>query len=95
MNWETIYDWCKNKLIPSLKRKCVIVMDNATFHKPSRIQKLLNRHGHRLLFLPPYSPQFNPIEKKWAYVKFLRKNWLLNDLPQLFKNIECTDFILY
>ena len=63
-NTEVFYSWCKFTLIPKLKRKCVIVMDNATFHK--RVQKLLNRHGHRLLFLPPYSPALNPIEKKWA-----------------------------
>ncbi|WP_227678504.1 transposase [Psychrobacter vallis] len=56
------YSWCKDTLIPSLKTKCVIVMDNASFHK--RVQRLLNRHGHRLLFLPPYSPDLNPIEKK-------------------------------
>lgn len=64
INKEVFYSWCKFTLIPKLKRKCVIVMDNATFHK--RVQKLLNRHGHRLLFLPPYSPDLNPIEKKWA-----------------------------
>ena len=35
-------------------------MDNAAFHKNKRVQKLFNRHGHRLLFLPPYSPDLNP-----------------------------------
>ncbi len=69
INKEVFYHWCKFTLIPKLKRKCVIVMDNAAFHK--RVQRLLNRHGHRLLFLPPYSPDLNPIEKKWAQVKFL------------------------
>lgn len=49
-------------------------MDNAIFHK--RVQKLLNRHGHRLLFLPPYSLDLNPIEKKWAQVNFLRQGWM-------------------
>ena len=58
INGKIFYDWCKDTLIPSLKRKCVIVMDNASFHK--RVQRLLNRHGHRLLFLPPYSPDLNP-----------------------------------
>ena len=43
------------------------------FHKNKRIQKLLNRHGHRILWLPPYSPDLNSIEKKWAQAKFLRR----------------------
>lgn len=71
-NTQTVYDWLKHTLIPKLKRKCVIVMDNAPFHKNKRIQKLLNRHGHRLLFLPPYSPDLNPIEYKWSQAKSLR-----------------------
>ena len=59
-----------------------------SFHK--RVQRLLNRHGHRLLFLPPYSPDLNPIEKKWAQVKFLRQGWMENDLSKLFYDI-CPD----
>ena len=94
VNWQTVYDWCKYTLIPSLKKKSVIVMDNASFHKNKRIQKLLNRHGHRLLFLPPYSPNLNPIEKKWAQAKFLRQGWAENDLPKLFRYMGCGDFIL-
>ncbi len=94
INGQTVYDWCKHSLIPSLKRKCIIVMDNASFHKRKDIRKLLNRHGHRLLFLPPYSPDLNPIEKKWAHAKFLRQGWLEDDLPNLFKNMGCGDFIL-
>ncbi|WP_318779531.1 transposase, partial [Psychrobacter sp. FME13] len=47
-NSSIFYNWCKQTLIPSLKTKCVIVMDNAKFHKSKRIQKLLNRHGHRI-----------------------------------------------
>lgn len=86
INKKIFYHWCKFTLIPKLKRKCVIVMDNAAFHK--RVQKLLNRHGHRLLFLPPYSPDLNPIEKKWAQVKFLRQGWMENDLSKLFYDIH-------
>ena len=60
INSDLFYNWSKFILIPKLKRKCVIVMDNARFHKSKRIQKLLNRHGHRILWLPPYSPDLNP-----------------------------------
>ena len=49
INSTIFYDWCKFTLIPSLKTKSVIVMDNARFHKSRRIQKLLNRHGHRII----------------------------------------------
>ncbi len=92
INGDVFYNWRKYTLIPSLKTKCVIVMDNASFHK--RVQKLLNRHGHRLLFLPPYSPDLNPIEKKWAQAKFLRQGWMENNLPKLFYDMGCIDFIL-
>ena len=87
INKEVFYHWCKFTLLPKLKRKCVLVMDNAAFHKNKCIQKLLNRHGHRILWLLPYSPDLNPIEKKWAQVKFLRKGWMENDLSKLFYDI--------
>ena len=94
INSHIFYDWCKFTLIPSLKTKCVIVMDNARFHKNKRIQKLLNRHGHRILWLPPYSPDLNPIEKKWAQAKFLRQGWMENNLPKLFCDMGCISFIV-
>ena len=73
INWQAIYDWFKYNVIPKLGHKCVIVMDNARFHKNKRIKKLLNRYGHRILWLPPYSPDLNPIERKWAEIKKLRQ----------------------
>ncbi len=101
INGDIFYNWCKYTLIPSLKTKCVIVMDNASFHKRvqrllihKRVQRLLNRHGHRLLFLPPYSPDLNPIEKKWAQAKFLRQGGMENNLPKLFHDMGCANFIL-
>ena len=61
INGNIFYDCCKFILIASLKTKCVIVIDNACFHKSKRIQKLLNRYGHRILWLPTYNPDLNPI----------------------------------
>ena len=83
-----------NTRFPSLKIKCIIVIDNAQFHKSKRIQKLLNRHGHHILCLPPCSNDLNPIEKKWAQAKFLRQGWMENNLPKLFHGMGCIDFIL-
>jgi transposase len=47
-------------------------MDNATFHQVNGISELIEKAGHQLLYLPPYSPDLNPIERKWAQVKALR-----------------------
>lgn len=44
-------------------------MDNATFHKSEIVRHTIERAGCKLLFLPPYSPDLNPIEKFWAYFK--------------------------
>lgn len=56
--------WVRQILLPALTEKAVIVMDNATFHKGCDMQKIIANAGHTLLYLPPYSPDLNPIEKK-------------------------------
>jgi transposase len=57
-------------LLPKIKnRNMTIILDNASFHKGSDIEKLVKESGNNLKFLPPYSPDLNPIEKKWAQVK--------------------------
>ena len=66
--------WFSNQLLPSLNKGTVIVMDNASFHSKKRLFSVTQNAGCILLFLPPYSPELNPIEKFWAYLKrFLRK----------------------
>ena len=66
--------WFSNQLLPSLEQGTVIVMDNASFHSKKRLLLAAQNAGCSLLFLPPYSPELNPIEKFWAWLKrFLRK----------------------
>ena len=60
-------------LLPELPARSVIVMDNAPFHKRQDMLDALQAEGHTVLCLPPYSPDFNPIEKTWAWIKRLRK----------------------
>ena len=64
-------------LLPVLPPGSVIVLDNARFHQSPTTQQLVEAAGCQLLFLPPYSPDLNPIEHLWAAFKTrLRK-----DLP--------------
>ena len=73
VNSEVFLTWVTQELLPKLPSQGVIVMDNASFHKRLDIQEALRHAGHILLFLPPYSPQLNPIEHKWAQAKAIRK----------------------
>lgn len=74
--------WFKNCLLKEIDEGSVIVLDNATFHKKSVLPGLAKSHNCEVLFLPPYSPDLNPIEKKWAWLKrTLRK--ILNDFDSL------------
>ena len=59
----------ENCLLRELPGGSVIVLDNATFHKKSVLPDLAKRYHCEVLFLPPYSPDLNPIEKKWAWLK--------------------------
>jgi transposase len=61
--------WLKQILIPNLTPGQVLILDNASFHKSIESQKLVQDAGCTLLFLPPYSPDLNPIEKYWANMK--------------------------
>jgi hypothetical protein len=60
--------WLETCLVPNLKPGQVLILDNATFHHGGRIQELLEAAGCRLLYLPPYSPDYNRIEKCWAWI---------------------------
>ncbi len=61
--------WLKDFLIPELKVGQVVIMDNATFHKSEESRELIEKAGCRILFLPAYSPDLNPIEIFWANFK--------------------------
>jgi len=61
--------WFENCLLKEVGKGCVIVLDNATFHRKSVLPGLARKYGCEVLFLPPYSPDLNPIELKWAWLK--------------------------
>ena len=65
--------WLEDMLCPLLDEKYVVILDNATFHKGQQTAKLIRGCGVSLLFLPPYSPELNPIEKDFANIKRRRQ----------------------
>jgi len=65
----TVSAWLEEQLVPLLAQPSIVIMDNAPFHKKKEIAAILERHGHVLLPLPPYSPDFNPIEKTFGVFK--------------------------
>ena len=77
--------WVLQDLMPKLPDKSIIVMNNATFHKANHMQQSLQAEGHHLLYLPPYSPDLNPIEHKWAQAKSIRRKQKCS-LQDLFNN---------
>jgi transposase len=84
--------WVEEVLMLELKDKGskTIIMDNASFHKSERTKELIENAGHTLLYLPPYSPDFNPIEQKWGHVKEKVKS-----IKDNFKNFfDCLDYVL-
>ena len=65
--------WIEKIFIPDLPENSVVVMDNDAFHKSQKTRDLLQINGHQIEFLPPYSPDLNPIEQKWAQAKAIRR----------------------
>lgn len=61
--------WFKTFLFPNLETPSDIIMENAKFQRTSKLRDLCEVQGHILLQLPPYSPEYNPIEKTWANIK--------------------------
>ena len=79
--------WVEKVLLPELKPGQVIVLDNATFHKSKKTKELIEKAGCQLLFLPPYSPDLNPIEKFWAKMKrWIRNQW--KNFQELYPSLQ-------
>lgn len=73
-NTEYFNLWVKKNLLPELKPNQVVIMDNASFHKSQKTRDLIESKGCTLLYLPPYSPDLNPIEKMWGSMKKMYRN---------------------
>ena len=71
---DVLVAYCRHVLVPVLRPGQIVVMDNLSVHKAPRVRRLIERAGCRLLFLPPYSPDFSPIEPAWSKLKTLLRS---------------------
>jgi transposase len=102
INGDWFEAYVRQVLVPVLRRGDIVIMDNLSSHKRASVRKLIEETGASLLFLPPYSPDFNPIEKAFARLKaMLRKAgertvtglWgLIGRLVDIFKPDECANY---
>ncbi len=83
INSITFLGFIEEFLCPKLKPGQIVVMDNLSVHKVKGVEEALHAVGAEAWFLPPYSPDFNPIEQAWSKVK----SWLRKESPPTFSRL--------
>lgn len=78
--------WLSKELQPLLNKNHVVVMDNVPFHKGLKTREIITETGAKILFLPPYSPDLNPIEQDFATIKKIREYNEHETLDNIVKN---------
>lgn len=79
----------RNFLLPVLNSGDIVILDNLSSHKSSQIQKLIEGVGAKVKFLPPYSPDLNPIERCWSKLKQLIRKLRPRTRKALDKAVAC------
>lgn len=82
--------WLSEHLLPQLNPNSTLILDNAAFHRKNDVFRIVQEAGHKVLFLPPYSPDFNKIEQDFAIIKkrrtYANPNTSLDDIIQSYGN---------
>lgn len=84
----TFEAFISQKLVPKLWAGACVVMDNCSIHRGEEIKALIEQVGARLIYLPPYSPDFSPIENCWSKIKRRLRSLGARTYPSLAKAIE-------
>lgn len=104
INGQSFTDYVEQFLVPTLKPGDIVIMDNLGSHKRPAVRKAIRAAGARLLFLPPYSPDLNPIEQLFAKLKHLLRKaaertaeatWKrIGALLDAFSPAECQNYLI-
>ena len=102
INGESFLRYIEQFLVPTLKPGDIVILDNLGSHKGEAVRAAIKSAGARLLFLPPYSPDFNPIEQVFAKLKHLLRKakertveatWQrIGSLLETFSSDECSNY---
>jgi len=102
MNGSAFLAYAEQVLAPQLRPGDIVVMDNLPAHKVSGVREAIQRAGASLLFLPPYSPDFNPIEMAFSKLKAILRKAAARTIDDLwntiaaclnqFSQIECQNY---
>ena len=103
INGELFALYVENVLVPTLAKGDIVILDNLGSHKGKRARRAIRQAGAHLLFLPPYSPDLNPIEQLFAKLKHLMRKaeartvddtWCkVGELLDLFSPAECSNYL--
>ena len=85
---EKFTDYLKNVLAPTLEPDDIVVMDNMRTHHSKAVKKVIDKLKINVIYLPPYSPDFNPIENMWSKIKAILRKLKVRVLSELSSAIE-------
>jgi transposase len=95
INGEVFLAWVEQFLAPLLRKGDIVVMDNLTAHEASGVREAIEARGATLLYLPPYSPDFNPIKQllRRASARTVETLWTtIGELLDAFSPAECRNY---
>ncbi len=87
INGRSFLAWVEQCLVPTLKPGDIVVLDNLGSHKGQAVRRAIRAAGARLIFLPPYSPDLNPIEQAFAKLKTLLRKVDARSVEETWKSI--------
>ena len=80
---ERFVQYLKETLLPTLRPGDIVVMDNMRSHHVKAVRETLEAKNMKVLHLPPYSPDLNPIEKMWSKMKAILRGWKIREMASL------------
>jgi len=105
INGGSFLAWVGQCLVPVLRSGDIVVMDNLGSHKGAGVRRTIRAAGAKLIFLPPYSPDLNPIEQVFAKLKTLLRKAAARTVEETWKGIgstlntftaeECTNYFAH
>lgn len=87
LNGELFVAYIRDLLAPTLREGDIVIMDNLSSHKVKGVQEALAEVGASALYLPPYSPDLNPIEMLWSKLKAHLRMLMPRSIPQLYEDL--------